>query len=117
MPKINIKVTLKGKEDTLCSEVTGTINKNTLRYTEEDGTKMAFNYNTNKLIRDTKELRMTFDFEKEELVIKYKELDVHMNLKMELIRLEKDNYNVEVEYVLDNTHEKEKLIYRIEEQK
>ncbi len=117
MPKINIKATLKGREDTLVSKVTGTINKEILRYTEEDGTKMSYNYKTCKLIRDTKDLRMTFDFDKEKLVIKQKDLNVHFDIKIELIRLEREENNVEIQYVIDNTHEKETMIYRIEELK
>ena len=117
MPKINIKATIKGREGSIVSEAVGTLEKGILKYTEKDKTKMTFNYNKNKLIRDTKELRMTFDFEKEELVVKQKELNATMKIKLELFRLEKDNNNVEIEYIVDNTQDKEKLIYRIEELK
>lgn len=115
MPKINIKYSLHHEEFDTVKELTGIYQDGVLKYIEDKDTKVSLDYNNKTLLRDTNDLRMFFDFNKNIIKINYKELDMDMEMKINTNRIEIDNKNFEVEYeVLES---EEKFIYRIEELK
>lgn len=115
MPKINIKVTLHHEEFDTLNKLTGIYQDGVLKYIEDGDTKVTLDYNNKTLLRDTKDLRMFFDFNSDLLKINYKELDMDMDMKIKTRKFNTNKRNVEIEYEVEES--KEIFLYRIEELK
>lgn len=120
MPKVKLKAILKNAVDETIYNVFGTINKekNTITYFEEDElkTKVMFNYNENKLIRENKEMVMTYSFinkKRTNGTIEIKELNQTVNLQILTKELNIKNYDLEVKYKV----EEDSFLYKVEVEK
>ena len=113
MPKINIRVSLKNPEFETEKELTGIYQDGVLKYIEEDGSKVTINYNNDTLKKDEKFYRLNFDFKKETLKVKLKELDIETKTEIKTNKILKDNLNLTIEYEVEDDN----FIYRIEELK
>ena len=108
MSKINIKVSINDVENI----VKGIIQDDILKYTIKPY-KTKFNYKTNTIINETEETRLEIAFNEKETIGKllYKPTNTKMNLDIKTKRIIKNNYNIEIEYEI----EEQKYVYRIEE--
>lgn len=112
MAKIRIRVTIKNSETEDSYEVNAIIQDNIIKYREADDTKVSFDYNKNKLIRENNQMKMLYYFDnKEESSILVKEYDRSIKLLINTISIKKEKNNLEVNYKIDE----EEFLYRIEE--
>lgn len=114
MPKIKIQTTIISNTDNIVNECIGIYQNETLKYFEDKTTKMTFYYKKNILKRETEELMINFYFNKEIMEIKDKKLDISMNMKIKVNKIIRNDKNIEVSYTIDNIHDKEKYIYKLE---
>lgn len=115
MPKINIRVSLHHEEFSTIKEIKGIYQDGVLKYIEDENIKVSLDYKNKTLLRDTNNLRMFFDFNKNLLKINYKELDMNMEMKIKTEKIIIDKKNIEIEYEVEDSQEI--FLYRIEELK
>lgn len=113
MPKVKIRVTLRNDNQNLVQETTGTYNSNILKYTEDNGMKVSFDYKNNVIYRANDEFGMKIDFNS--AYIRTNLYGYVHELFIKVIKINKDKKNVQIEYEIDNQGETERYLYRIEE--
>lgn len=112
MAKIEVEVTIKNREVNECLRAQAIVQENSIKYLEKDDTKVVFDYNKNKLIRENTTMKMTYYFDnKTESDILVKDYNRHLKFMIKTNKLKKKDYNLEVDYQIDN----DKFLYRIEE--
>ena len=112
MPKIKLKISIKNSNESLTNHTTGIYKDHVLKYLEDDNTKVTYHYQNHILKRENDEFVMTFDFDKKRLKTILKEYHSAMELDIKNIKIKEDNKNITIEYEI----EKERFIYRIEEE-
>ena len=113
MPKINIKVSHHNSELDTTNELIGIYQDDILKYMDEKGSKIRFDYKNNKLKKEEELYRLNLDFNKGTIKVYYKELDFNFKEKIKVNKINRNGINIEIEYELED----EKIIYRIEELK
>ena len=114
MPKMNIKVSIHNEMENSHYKVPAIFQEDTMKYKEQDDTIVTYNYRDNILLRENKELRMKYPFDPNrqttgEIIIK--ELEKTMKIKIETIKLERKNQNIEIVFKIDENQ----FLYKIEE--
>ncbi len=116
MPKIKIKVTISNNI-TNSYEVMAIKTDNTIKYQEPDKTKIAYEYDNQKLIRENEEIKLEMYFKESRGVILYKPINMELDLDIKTINITRNNNDIEIEYQVVNSEEQQNFIYRIEELK
>ena len=113
MTKVNIKTTLRINKEQEEKELKGIIQDNILKFINEPF-KTTFNYNTNTLINESDETRLEINFDIKNTKAKYllKSINKEAQLKIKTNNIKKDNYNIEIEYIVIDTNEQ--FNYKIE---
>lgn len=113
MPKINIKVSHHNPESDISNELIGIYQDDILKYMDETGSKVRFDYKNNKLKKEVDTYRLNIDFNKEIIKVYYKELGYNFKENIKVNKIVKKDKNIEIEYELED----EIFTYRIEELK
>ena len=112
MPKINMEINLKSDIDNIKERVTAKIDNNRIVYYEKNKTKVIYDYKNDILTRDNNDIKMIYKFnQKKETVgnILVKDLKRKINIKIKTKKLEKKDYNLEIEFII----EKQNFLYKI----
>lgn len=111
MPVIKIKSIITNKEEKIITKTKGIIIDNTIKYQENDDTKVIFNYNNYELIRENKDYKIIYNFSKEQGNITIKEINSIINIPLKTIKITQKEQFINIEYQIE-----EKIFnYRIEE--
>lgn len=113
MPKIKVLVHIKNSEEEKTQETNAILQDNTIKYKEDETSLVIYNYKENKLIRETNELRMTYQFEEGKTTtgnITLKDLNKEINIEIYTKKIIKKENNIEIEFEI----EKNLFLYRIE---
>lgn len=114
MAKKEVTVTVKSQEENSSYKIKSIIEDGIIKYKENNGTLVKFDYSKKTLVRENDELKMDYVFrqnEKTEGTIRIKELNKVIKVPIETKKLERKNNNIEIEfYVSDN-----EFLYKIEE--
>ncbi len=113
MSKVKIKTTLVINDQQEEKELKGIIQDNVLKFIN-DPFKTTFNYNTNTLINESDETRLeiTFDIDKTTSNYLLKNYNKEASFNIVTKKINKDNYNIDIEYTMLDTNEE--FNYRIE---
>ena len=114
MPKKDFSITIENDSNINHLNVKAIITENEIKYKESDDTITHFNYEKNILIRENKELKMTYRFSKNnktEGTIEVKELQKEIKVLIDTKSIKRNNYNIEIVFEIEDNH----FIYRIEE--
>ena len=114
MPKITIKVTLITPETTDEKTYNAIYHpeENSIVYKEEDKTTSKIELTNQRLRRENEKIFMeyTFDEEKETKgIVTVKSLQKTLELNLKTRKIDKENQNIEINYVLENDEYKYKL--------
>ena len=114
MPKINIKITLKTKEQTIENKYKAIFFffSNIIIYQEEDKTKNQFDLRNLRLRRENENLWLEYLFNEQEKtkgIIKIKELNQNLQVNIQTKKINQQNKNIEIEYQLEEESYKYKL--------
>jgi hypothetical protein len=114
MPKINIKITLKTKEQTIENKYKAIFHPETniIIYQEEDKTKTQFDLRNLRLRRENENLWLEYLFNEQEKtkgIIKIKELNQNLQVNIQTQKINQQNKNIEIEYQLEEESYKYKL--------
>ncbi len=114
MPKINIKITLKTKEQTIENKYKAIFHPETniIIYQEEDKTKTQFDLRNLRLRRENENLWMEYFFKEQEKTrgtIKVKKLKQDLQVNIQTKKIMQQNKNIEIEYQLEDEKYKYKL--------
>ncbi len=113
MSKVNIRITIINDEENRQEEVRGILQDNTLKYKENDGTTVIYDYLKNSLSRENDELKMTYYFEnnkKKTGTIFIKDIEKKIEIDIETKKIIKNKNNIEIKYKIEDNIFK----YRIE---
>ena len=116
MSKIKIKVTVTNSEGINIYSSNAIILDNIIKYKENDNTTVIYNYSKNELIRDNKDLKMNYIFDKDKKTIgkiEIKELNKIINLKIQTKELNKNKNDIKVNFQVEGND----FIYQLEEEK
>lgn len=113
MSKIKVLVYIKNSEEEKTQETNAILQDNTIKYKEDKTSLVTYNYREKKLIRETNELRMTYQFEEGKkttgnITIKNMNKELQLEISTKKIR-EKEN-NIEIEFEIEENI----FLYRIE---
>ena len=76
----------------------------------EDEIKVKYNYKTNIITREDKDIYLKYDFNKEKASIKDKEFNKRFYPKLKVLEKEIDNQNIHIKFMLEGIE----IIYEIE---
>ena len=113
MPKRKIKATIENNDNKVLTSTTAIYQDNIIKYKEEDGTIVTYNYHKHRLIRENKELKIEYIFLEEKKtkgLLFIKELKKTMNINLKTKKIEEEKINTYIEFEID----KELFKYRIE---
>lgn len=114
MSKAKIKITIENSEINDTLEVSAIIQEEIIKYQEKDSTKVIYDYNRKKLVRENNQMKMTYYFDnKTESNILVKEYDRYIKPIIKTDSIRRSTNNIEIKYSIEN----EKFTYRIEEVK
>ena len=113
MEKKKYRIILKSSEDNYNFCVIGNNDNNIITYNEKLNivTNVIFDINNLILKRENKDLFMNYNFKSKKGNIYIKELNKELNIDIEIIKIEKSNNKIQIEYKIDN----DKFIYSIME--
>lgn len=116
MPKTNLEVNLKSKDENTKYEIIGNLNKEKriITYFEptKEKTKVEYFYNENKLLRNNDLLEMTYYFDlknKTQGIINVKDLNKKVYVEIKTKELIIKDYNVIIKFLVEN----QEFIYNI----
>lgn len=114
MPKIKVKIYITTNKEETSYETTTILCDGILKYRETDDTLVIFDMEKRTLIRENKDLKMTYIFEKNKKTEGYiivKEFNKKIYLFIETKQIKINEVNVFIEFEVEDN----KFIYRIEE--
>ena len=111
--KVKIKTTLIINNQKEEKELNGIIQDNIIKFIDKPY-KTTFNYDTNTLINESDETRLEITFNKNKTISNYllKKYNQEASFNIKTKKIERNNYNVDIEYIILDT--KEEFNYRIE---
>ena len=111
--KVKIKTTLIINNQKEEKELNGIIQDNIIKFIDKPY-KTTFNYNTNTLINESDETRLEITFNKNKTISNYllKKYNKEASFNIKTKKIERNNYNIDIEYIILDT--KEEFNYRIE---
>ena len=111
--KVKIKTTLIVNNQREEKELNGIIQDNIIKFIDKPY-KTTFNYNTNTLINESDETRLEITFNKNKTISNYllKKYNKEASFNIKTKKIERNNYNIDIEYIILDT--KEEFNYRIE---
>ena len=113
MPKRKIKATIENNDNKVLTNTTAIYQDNIIKYKEDDGTTVIYNYNKHKLTRENEELKIEYIFiEKKNTkgLLFIKELNKTMEISIKTKIIEENKINTYIEFEID----KETFKYEIE---
>ena len=116
MPKIDVLIRVTNEDSNQEYKTTAIITDDIIKYKSNDDTIEIFDYNNFKLTRENKELRMEYEFNKNETtkgMVFAKELNHIVDVNIKTKKIERNNYDIDVEFEVENNTIK----YHIEEVK
>ena len=116
MPKIDVLIRVTNEDSNQEYKTTAIITDDINKYKSNDDTIEIFDYNNFKLTRENKELRMEYEFNKNETtkgMVFAKELNHTVDVNIKTKKIERNNYDIDVEFEVENNTIK----YHIEEVK
>ena len=114
--KIKVKIQIKNNHGDNKFDTIAILQDEVIKYTEEDNTKVKYNYKNNELIRENNELLMKYSFNSDKITkgeILVKELDRNLDIEIKTKSIDRKDNDLKVEFSIED----EKFIYRIEEVK
>ena len=114
MSKIKINVLIDNSNEKRRWETTAIYQDETLKYQEEDKTKVILNLKDFTLTRENNKIKLYYIFQKDKETIgkiELKEYHKSLDVNIKTTKLERKNNNMEIRYIIEN----EKFLYRIEE--
>ena len=100
MPKRSITAKIKNGSDNSIVKTTAIIQDDIIKYKEVDNTIVKYNYSTNELIRENKELRMSYQFipkKKTTGKVYIKELANSLEVNIKTQKIKRKNYDIEID--------------------
>ncbi len=116
MSKIKIRVFVENLAEKRRWETIAILQDEMLKYQEEDQTKVILNLKNYSLKRENDKINMYYLFQKGKEtkgIIKIKEYEKNLDIKIKTTKLERKNKNIEIKYIIEN----EEFLYKIEEMK
>ena len=113
MPKIDVLIRVTNDESNIEYKTTAILTNDIIKYKSNDETLEIFDYNSNKLIRENKELRMEYTFKMNETtkgIVLAKELNREVDVNIKTKKVERNNYDIDIEFEV----EENEIKYHIE---
>lgn len=113
MSKSIINVSIQNELEHTHYEVPAIFQDNRIKYKEPDDTIVTYDYEKNVLLRESKELRMRYQFtlsQKTSGEIEVKEFNHSMKLEIETKKIERKNQDIEISFSIDGKD----FLYKIE---
>lgn len=114
MSIIKIKVLVENKMIKQHLTTTAIFQESTIKYQEEDKTKVILNLKNSSLIRENDKLRMNYLFKKNKETkgnVFFKEYQKSIDIILKTTSIKKKNKNIEIRFTIEN----DEFLYRIEE--
>ena len=113
--KKTVRITTISNNHEVRYDAKAIIHDNSIVYVEKDEkkTKTYFNYDKNQLIRENKELSLKYNFDEKKKTtgqLLVYELQKYVTLKIETKKLVRCDYNIEIDFLVEN----EPIKYKIE---
>ena len=110
MPIKQLKVTIKNNDETRVFKTKGVKTENSIKYVEEDNTKIVYYIKEKSLVRETHDLKIDLLFSKEKGTIHYKKINNTYEIPIKTKQINVTDNSIYIEYLIDNNE----FNYRIE---
>ncbi len=114
MPKMKALIRIENEDTKEEIKTTAIMQDNRLLYKDNHQATMTIDYKEPRIIRETKELKITYPFKNNKKtigMIEIKDTNQVLNIEIQTKKIKRNNNDIEIKYIIEN----KQFIYQVEE--